>query len=167
MTVIKHNHDVKRSILYSLIKFSFRINLLRSFQFNEEIENSSLYFFLLYFCLHFSCLFVKFKEIWKTTIYITENKKKNLNRRSSLFNEHLRIFLVKYFIFLPVSFFNIAVVVDNCPKICPNMQTWTFQFDRPTLASVYAKVTIQSLSVIHDVTVKPFDHSALINTKHH
>lgn len=142
MTVIKQNHDVKRSILYSLIKFSFRINLLRSFQFNEELENSSIYFFLLYFCLHFSCLFVKCKEIWKATVYILQRtnppppKKKNLNRPSSLFNEHLRIFLVKYFNFLPVRFFYIAVVVDNCPKICPNMQTWTVQFDRPTLALV-------------------------------
>lgn len=105
MTAIKQNHDVKRSILYSLIKFSFRINLLRSFQFNEELENSSIYFFLLYFCLHFSCLFVKCKEIWKATVYILQRtppppqKKKNLNRPSSLFNEHLRIFLVKYYFF--------------------------------------------------------------------
>lgn len=115
MTVIKQNHDVKRSIFYSLIKFSFRINLLRSFQFNEEIENSSIYFFLLYFCLHFSCLFVKCKEIWKATVYILQRtpppppQKKNLNRPSSLFNEHLPIFLVKYF-----NFFTCQILLYCC-----------------------------------------------------
>lgn len=54
-------------------------------------------------------------------ICIVENKKKNLNRCLSLFNEYLCIFFVKYFNFLFVSFFYIVVVVDNCLKICLNM----------------------------------------------